>query len=139
MNNDHKRSVTVHATGHTEMDKRLLVVDDEIEFGEIIEKIATRLEFEVCTTTRPSEFRKVYDEFNPTHIFMDVIMPEMDGVELVQWLSQRGCKAKVVIMSGSSASYINSTRAIADDTDLNIVGTLAKPCTIAAIRSVLSD
>ncbi|WP_162901281.1 response regulator [Breoghania sp. L-A4] len=121
------------------MDKRLLVVDDEIEFGEIIERIATKLGFDVCKTTRPSEFRKMYDQFDPTHIFMDVIMPEMDGVELVQWLSQRGCKAKVVIMSGSSASYINSTRAIAADTDLNIVATLAKPCKVAAIRSVLSD
>lgn len=121
------------------MEKRLLVVDDEIEFGEIIERIATKLDYEVCTTTRPSEFRKMYDEFNPTHIFMDVIMPEMDGVELVQWLSQRGCTAKVVILSGSSASYINSTRDIASDSHLNIVATLTKPCKIAAIRSALSS
>lgn len=121
------------------MEKRLLVVDDEVEFGEIIERIAKKLEYAVCTTTRPSEFRKMYDQFNPTHIFMDVIMPEMDGVELVQWLSQRGCKAKVVILSGSSASYINSARTMANDSHLNIVATLSKPCKVAAIRSALSS
>lgn len=120
------------------MSKRLLLVDDELEFGEIIERIATKLGYDVCKTTRPSEFQAKYDEFQPTHVFLDMIMPEMDGVELLHWLAQRGCTAKIIVISGYNAHYANSARDVASETDLDVVATLSKPFSVASVRSILT-
>lgn len=120
------------------MARRLLLVDDEIEFGEIIERIASKLDYDVCKTTRPSEFQQKYDEFQPTHIFLDMIMPEMDGIELLDWLAQRGCTAKIIVISGYNAHYANSAKATAEGTGLDVVATLSKPFSVSAVRSILS-
>ena len=64
-------------------DKRLLVVDDEPEFGELVRKVATGLGYEARATTTGHAFQTAYHELHPTHIVMDMVMPEMDGNELV--------------------------------------------------------
>ena len=120
------------------MDKRLLLVDDEVEFGEIIERIAKKLDFGVCKTTQPSEFQKQYDACKPTHIVLDMVMPEMDGVELLEWLAQRGCTAKIIVISGYNAHYGSTAKTAAASNGLNVVATLSKPFSVSAVRSILS-
>ena len=120
------------------MERRLLLVDDEVEFSEIIERIAKKLDFSVSKTTHPSEFQKLYDKCNPTHIVLDMIMPEMDGIELMEWLAQRGCTAKIIIISGYNAHYANPAKTAAASTGLNVVATLSKPFSVSAVRSILS-
>ncbi len=119
-------------------DKRLLLVDDEVEFGEIIERIALKLGFSVCKTTQPSAFQRQYDSCNPTHIVLDMIMPEMDGIELMEWLAQRGCKAKIIVISGYNSQYGNTARTAAATNGLDVVATLSKPFSVSAVRSILS-
>ncbi len=43
-------------------DKRLLVVDDEPEFGEFVRKVATDLGYEVRVTTNGKAFQAAYHE-----------------------------------------------------------------------------
>ena len=64
-------------------EKRLLVVDDEPEFGELVRKVAVSLGYEARVTTSGREFQDAYHELHPTMIVMDMVMPEMDGNELV--------------------------------------------------------
>ena len=63
-------------------EKRLLVVDDEPEFGEYVRKVAVELGYEVEVTGDGKSFMKAYESFNPSVIALDLVMPEIDGVEL---------------------------------------------------------
>jgi FixJ family two-component response regulator len=48
---------------------------------------------------------EAYDSFRPTTIILDMIMPGMDGNELVLWLAQQKCTARLIIITGYTPDY----------------------------------
>ncbi len=84
---------------------RLLVVDDEPHFGEFVREIAEDLGYEVRVTTRGNDFKLQFEAFNPTAVVLDMVMPEIDGTELVLWLAERHCTAEIIVATGYTRSY----------------------------------
>ncbi|MFO1372188.1 MAG: response regulator [Candidatus Competibacteraceae bacterium] len=119
-------------------EKRLLIVDDEPEFGEIVRKVAAGLGYEVRVTTNGHAFQKAYHELQPTTIVMDMVMPEMDGNELVLWLLEQHYTANLIIITGYSPDYAKDARMLAEFKGLHSVITLTKPIRLAKLREVLS-
>ena len=56
-------------------------------------------------TTDGQQFIEAYDGFKPTTIILDMIMPGMDGNEIVLWLAQQKCTARLIIITGYTADY----------------------------------
>ena len=119
-------------------EKRLLVIDDEPEIGEFVRKVATGLGYEVRVTTDGRAFQAAYHELRPTTIVMDMVMPEMDGIELVLWLMEQGYAAHLIIITGYSPDYAKDARLLAEFKGLRSVITLTKPIRLAKLREVLS-
>ena len=119
--------------------KRLLVVDDEPEFGELVRKVATGLGYDVRVTTHGREFQAAYQEIAPTTIVMDMVMPEMDGNELVLWLMEQGYAAHLIIITGYSPDYARDARVLAEFNGLRSVSTLTKPISLAKLREALGE
>ena len=63
--------------------RRLLILDDDPGVGQTIELIARASGFETRFTSSPDDFFQGVDEWRPDHIAIDLIMPEMDGVEVL--------------------------------------------------------
>lgn len=82
-------------------DRHLLVIDDEVEFAKHVGRTAEDLGYVVAITTQAQEFKNVYDTFDPEVIVLDMVMPEVDGIELINWLATRNCQAKLVIVTGT--------------------------------------
>ncbi len=118
-------------------DKRLLVVDDEPEFGEFVRKVAVSLGYEVRVTTHGREFQQAYRELQPTMIVMDMVMPEMDGNELVLWLMEQRYAAHLIIITGYSPDYARDASVLAEFNGLRSVSTLTKPIGLAKLREAL--
>ncbi len=85
--------------------KRLLIIDDEPEFGQFVRKVAEKMDFEVRVTTQAKHFKEAYQAFDPTVIVLDVVMPEIDGIELVNWLADRNYRGKLIIVTGFTPHY----------------------------------
>ena len=51
-------------------DKRLLVVDDEPDFGDFVRQVAEGSGYEVTVTTGGKEFMEVYDDVDPTVVVL---------------------------------------------------------------------
>ncbi len=63
----------------------VLMIDDQAIFGEVIKKILSadsNAKFHFCQN--PLEAIKIAEEIKPTVILQDLIMPEIDGLELVK-------------------------------------------------------
>jgi CheY-like chemotaxis protein len=118
--------------------KRLLVIDDEPAFGSFVKEVAEGMGFDVRVTAKADEFADTYETFDPTVIVLDVVMPEVDGIELVQWLAQEKCKAKIVIVTGYNPHYADAAKRLVSAGDLPSVMTLTKPVSLADLRAALS-
>ena len=86
-------------------DKRLLICDDEPAFGRFVQNVAEDLGYEVCVTTDGRAFIEAYKSFQPTVIILDMIMPGMDGNEIVLWLAKQRCTARLIIITGYTPDY----------------------------------
>ncbi len=117
--------------------KRLLVIDDEQSICEFIRRVAESQGFEVVTAVTHDQFRAAYDAFKPSAILLDLMMPNVDGVALLEKLAKQGCAAKLLIMSGYHPEMLNNSRKLGAGYDLDVRGTLHKPFGVAELQSAL--
>ena len=118
---------------------RLLVLEDGPGVGNVFRMIAgaTRIPARVVST--PDAFFRNIEEWRPTHIALDLVMPEMDGIEVLAQLAARACTAKIIISSGMGSRVLDAAHRSATAHGLNVVGVLAKPFSTAALKAFLVD
>jgi FixJ family two-component response regulator len=88
-------------------------------------------------TTEGRAFIEAYDSFETTTIVLDMIMPGMDGNELVLWLAKRKCAARVIIITGYTPDYATHAKVLAEFKGLGPVTTLHKPVEVSQLRAAL--
>jgi EAL domain-containing protein (putative c-di-GMP-specific phosphodiesterase class I)/CheY-like chemotaxis protein len=116
--------------------QRVLVIDDEIEMGELICATAEAMGFECTLTTDSKMFIKMLSP-DTTIVLLDLILPEMDGVELLRMLGKQKCKAGIVLISAVGKRTIESATQLAQVHGLHIMGHLQKPFQLADLKEVL--
>ncbi|MFZ1643112.1 MAG: response regulator [Candidatus Contendobacter sp.] len=119
--------------------KRLLIVDDEPGFGEFVRQVALALGYQVTVTTSGHEFQKHYTTVQPTLIVLDMVMPDIDGNELLLWLLEQGYATDLIITTGFSPDYAQDAKTLAEFKGLRAVTTLVKPVSLARLRAALGD
>jgi EAL domain-containing protein (putative c-di-GMP-specific phosphodiesterase class I) len=87
-------------------------------------------------TTSPEEF---FEYFTPetTLILLDLVMPEMDGIEILRLLGEKKCKARIVLMSGINIRVIETAKRLAQTLGLSVVGHLQKPFPLSQLKDLL--
>jgi EAL domain-containing protein (putative c-di-GMP-specific phosphodiesterase class I)/FixJ family two-component response regulator len=73
----------------------------------------------------------------PQVIVVDIEMPGMDGVELIEQLRIRAIQVDLIIASGRESAMIDSVVAIALDMGFNVLAGLEKPITREALSHAL--
>jgi CheY-like chemotaxis protein len=119
-------------------EKRLLVVDDQPALGEIVRRTAEGLDYEVVVTEHAEEFMAEYETFDPTTIVLDIVMPDIDGIELVAWLVERKCRARILVASGYNNRYAKMAETLGAAKGLQIMF-LEKPFRITELRDALAS
>jgi len=121
------------------MSGRVLILDDDSAVGETIGFASETAGMEARSVTRPDEFFRAVDEWQPTHIVLDLVMPEMDGVEVMRLLAERKCEARIIVLSGVGSRVLDAARRTAAEKGLHVAGVLPKPISIKALQSFLTD
>ena len=115
--------------------KRLLVVDDEPSFGEFARKVATNLGYEVEVTFDGKAFKERFESFRPDVALIEIVMPDIDGVELVKWLAKRGAEGlRLIVVTGYSSDYARHTKMLGEAMGLGPISVLTKPVAVATLR-----
>jgi len=120
------------------MTKRLLVIDDEPDFCDFVAQVAEGVDYETRKVTDPHRFKQVYRSFDPGTIVIDMVMPDLDGFEILNWLIEQKCTAKVLIVTGNNPVYARSAQLQSSAKGLPQVKTFTKPVSVSKLRAALS-
>jgi EAL domain-containing protein (putative c-di-GMP-specific phosphodiesterase class I) len=115
---------------------RILLIDDDRVVGEIVSALARAMGLQ-CDVTRTSE--EFFNRIGPetTLILLDLVMPEMDGIEILRLLGERNCRARIVLMSGINIRVIETAKKLAQSLGLDVIGHLQKPFPIGQLQDLL--
>ncbi|MGE0718650.1 MAG: response regulator [Alphaproteobacteria bacterium] len=106
---------------------RILFVDDEPDAVEPLMAAARGLGFDALLLESGGAFAATLDTFAPTHVVIDLVMPEVDGIELLLALARRPRRPRILVMTGYHWGVMESARILAEAHQLSEIGWLRKP------------
>lgn len=116
---------------------RALIIDDDALVGRMLAAHIAAAGFEAKVTANIDEFIELVRSWNPTHVFVDLVLSQTDGLEVLSRLAQERCEAAVIIQSGMGGRVLDAARQYAEANGLAYAGALNKPFTRAAVKEML--
>jgi CheY-like chemotaxis protein len=108
-----------HVIGYTGERKRILVVDDTIGNTSMLVSLLEPLGFELVTAQNGQDALLRASEKRPDLVLLDLVMPDMDGLEAAMLMRQNRNLAKTRIIGASATATDNDRKeafvAVCDD------------------------
>ena len=115
---------------------KILVVEDDAVIRRMLSGILVKMGHEVAAAGDGVEALRLLGTAPFDVVITDLIMPEMDGLELIRELRKRNSPQKIIAMSGggrnSAADYLDIAMMLSAGT------TLKKPFTVNAVADAIS-
>lgn len=114
----------------------ILVVDDEVQICEITKMILENHNYRTLSANNGIEAIALYAQHKHqiSAIFMDMMMPEMDGITAIRTMRKMNPKVQIIACSGQ-----NSPEALEEVAGIDIHQVLSKPFTAAELLNSLQN
>lgn len=119
------------------MAKRLLIVDDQAGITKVVGLIAKQLGLEFKALNSSLSATEEFIEFRPDVLILDMIMPEKDGIDVLNEVLLSGIPTRIVLTSGYSDAYLRLAEGVAKFHDSGHVSILKKPFRREELTSLL--
>lgn len=126
-----------HEKSMIESPAHLLILDDDVDVARTIGFVAEELGFTVHCFNSPAPFFEAIQTLSPSHIALDLIMPGMDGVEVLRRLAHSDCNAALILISGMGLRVLEAAQVSASARGLDILGVLPTPFRAQQLRDLL--
>jgi two-component system, chemotaxis family, chemotaxis protein CheY len=113
---------------------KLLIVDDSNVIRRSIQRTLGKIETEVRMASNGLEALKVFEEFQPEVVTMDITMPEMDGLSCVEAILDKKPMTRILVIS-ALADKSTAVEAV----KRGATGFLLKPFTAATLTTELAE
>ncbi len=80
---------------------KILIVDDSMFSRSMLKKVLKNNGYEVIEASNGREGLKVIIEENPDFVFTDLLMPEMDGIELLTSVKEKNLSVPISVVSAN--------------------------------------
>ncbi|MBL8654310.1 MAG: response regulator [Alphaproteobacteria bacterium] len=117
--------------------RRLVVCDDEPEFRNYIRRAAEASGFDVRETGDPMGCADLVRDFAPEILVLDIVMPDMDGIEVLTAIAATGFSGRVLLCSGYDPNYMTSAARLAAIKGVR-TEILSKPVRLDALKAALA-
>ncbi len=120
----------------TEQTKRLsaMVVEDEIIANELLGSTFKNFFKDVYLAFDGQEALQMYEKVKPDIIFLDIIMPKLDGIELARLIRKNNPNQILIVISAS-----NDIEKISQSIEIGVNSFVQKPIDTKKIIELLSN
>lgn len=115
----------------------LTVVDDEVDLAGLICDVAAQAGFDARMFNKAALFMEQYNG-SADVIVLDLMMPGVDGVEVIRFLSGKDCDAQLILISGFDSGVLHAAQKLAIEQGLNYAGSLGKPFRFDELHRLLA-
>jgi CheY-like chemotaxis protein len=122
---------------NTEAMHRILLVDDDELSRSTIHQMLERMGHKVLSTANGSEALRLCREHSAELVITDLIMPDTDGLELIQDLRRSAPEIRIVAISGGGRVNANEYLTVARK--FGAVAVLAKPFSNLELREAIEQ
>jgi DNA-binding response OmpR family regulator len=84
---------------------KILIVDDNIDFSDMVSSYFLASKYDVKTTDNPAEAAEIAKFYRPDVILLDVMMPEKGGIEVIKELEYSEETAGIPVIILTSTFY----------------------------------
>lgn len=116
---------------------RLLILDDDATVGQILVLMAQACQFDTRWCETAPEFLGCLADWAPTHLAIDLTLPDTTGVEVLRQVAGAGCRAGVIVCSGAGRGELDDALQACRSLGLSAAGVLPKPFRLAEVRALL--
>jgi two-component system chemotaxis response regulator CheY len=114
--------------------KKVLIVDDSAFTRSIHNQIITSAGYQTLEAASGAEAVATFEKEKPDLVVMDLLMPDMDGMDAVRKILQINADARIVICSVDRQRYRRK-----EAQEIGAVGFVSKPVDADKMIELLSD
>jgi CheY-like chemotaxis protein len=116
--------------------RRVVIIEDDSALAGLLTKLVGSLGHDVIVKADSSDSH-TYEVRDSDIIFVDMLMPKVSGVEVLEQLARQNVKSAIVVMS-SNDWRLNEAEQLVKKLDLELLGVLHKPFQLPDLQSVLA-
>lgn len=126
-------------TEQTKTARRILIIDDDRFFIKLMNIILSQEGYDVVTACHGKDAIKILTKETVDLIVVDLMMPEMDGIEFLYWLRQEAKLSTPTLVQTGMAKASIEAEAMAAGATAFIYKPLKAPDLIAKIKELESS
>lgn len=120
------------------MNQKLYILDDDEQYASLLAEIAISNGWQVEIEHSPSIFLNA-DLPNNSVLILDLVMPEMDGIEVIRALANKNTDLLLILVSGFDTRVLHSAQQLAEAHNIKVLATLTKPISVKEFLKVLTQ
>ena len=121
------------------MAARLLIIDDDVGLTKVVGMIASYVGMEFKAHNSSRDAIEVFLQYKPDVVIVDMIMPDKDGIDVLDEIMRTGIPTQIVLTSRLSDAYLKLGQGVATFHGRENVRLLRKPFRRNELVELLRD
>lgn len=115
----------------------VLVIEDDPQMRRVVARALSMAQHQVLEATNGREGLALFRTHHPTVVITDLVMPEMEGIEIIRELRHEAPMVRIIAMSGGGATgnmqFLDFARELGAD------AVLAKPFRASDVVALVTE
>ena len=120
------------------MSPKLMIIDDEPGIVKIVGLTAQKLGLEYSAVTGSIGAVEAFIEYRPDVVLLDMIMPDKDGIDVLNEILATGIPTRIALISGYGDGYLRLAESLAAFHNMAEMPILRKPFRNAELVELLT-
>ncbi len=112
---------------------KILIIDDQQELIEIVKEYLELKGYQVCTASDGEKALSVFDKEQPDLVITDILMPQVDGIEIIRHVKHHDPNSTIKIIAMSGGGRIDGLEYLRYAKRLGADEVLDKPINLAML------